>query len=149
MKFIVSGKEYSLINATKKDISFLVNIRKKLIWPFVKKYFLPDEKMLRNRFSNKLNDKIILKSKKRIGTISIENKNEIAYLSALLIEEKYQGKGLGKYLIEYVQKVSKKKDCKLIELDVWENNPAVNFYKKLGFKKISKKSHKIKFQKEL
>ena len=44
-----------------------------------------------------------------------------------------QGKGLGKFLLDYVAKEAKKRNNKALFLNVNKYNPAQHFYKKLGF----------------
>jgi ribosomal protein S18 acetylase RimI-like enzyme len=47
-----------------------------------------------------------------------------------------QGKGVGKILMDSIEKIAKEKGNKLLSLNVNRNNPAINFYEKIGFKKI-------------
>lgn len=44
-----------------------------------------------------------------------------------------QGKGTGRKLIEYIASVTANEGAKTLELNVNRSNPALNFYKKLGF----------------
>lgn len=60
-------------------------------------------------------------------------KNSV-YIAELLVNEKHQGKGLGKKLLE--QELEFLKDeFSTVVIRVWDENlPAINLYKKLGFK---------------
>ena len=65
-----------------------------------------------------------------LGFISIINKE---FIGALFIKREYQGKGIGKELIEFV-----KSHYDVLSLAVYkENKDAVNFYINRGFKSIS------------
>jgi len=44
-----------------------------------------------------------------------------------------QGKGTGKFIISYIVNEIKKQDAKALQLQVKRDNPAQNFYTKLGF----------------
>ena len=60
----------------------------------------------------------------------------ISYMYAMVIEEKYRGKGFGTMLIEESLKDSKAKGLKRMELDsAFHREKAHEFYLKLGFEK--------------
>ena len=60
----------------------------------------------------------------------------ISYMYAMVIEEKYRGKGFGTMLIEESLKDSKAKGLKRMELDsTFHREKAHEFYLKLGFEK--------------
>ena len=60
----------------------------------------------------------------------------ISYMYAMVIEEKYRGKGFGTMLIEESLKDSKAKGLKRMELDsAFHREKAHEFYVKLGFEK--------------
>lgn len=45
-----------------------------------------------------------------------------------------QGKGVGKILMDSIEKIAKEKGNKILALNVNRYNPAINFYEKIGFK---------------
>ncbi len=47
-----------------------------------------------------------------------------------------QGKGIGKILMDSIEKIAKEKGNQQLSLNVNRHNPAINFYEKIGFKKI-------------
>jgi len=60
----------------------------------------------------------------------------ISYMYAMVIDEKYRGKGFGTMLIEESLKDSKAKGLKRMELDsAFHREKAHEFYLKLGFEK--------------
>lgn len=60
--------------------------------------------------------------------------DESLEIERIYIRNKFQGKGLGKYLINKAIKLAIEQSKKMIWLGVWERNDnAIGFYKKLGF----------------
>lgn len=59
--------------------------------------------------------------------------DNILYVSKIYIMPNTQGKGIGKLLIESIEKIAQKNKLSFVELNVNRKNPAMYFYKKLGF----------------
>jgi len=80
-----------------------------------------------------------------IGLVNIElgrwRKNHIGTLG-ISIGRNFRGIGLGKHLMREIIKLAKrelKPRPKIIQLEVFANNkPAINLYKKTGFKQVAK-----------
>ena len=47
-----------------------------------------------------------------------------------------QGKGVGKLLMSTVIQIARERDNTMLSLNVNRDNPAIEFYKKIGFKKV-------------
>ncbi len=57
------------------------------------------------------------------------------YLEDLFVKPELRGEGIGKLLLTYLGKLALERDCGRIEWSVLDwNEPAINFYKKLGAK---------------
>lgn len=55
-------------------------------------------------------------------------------LFAIIVDEKYRGKGVGKRLIEELILLAKTQfNLELLHLEVYEGNPAIRLYERLGF----------------
>jgi GNAT superfamily N-acetyltransferase len=54
------------------------------------------------------------------------------FIHSIVVKENHQRKKLGTKLFQFIENQAKEKGCKTIELNVWENNSAINFYKKMG-----------------
>lgn len=55
-------------------------------------------------------------------------------LFAIIVDQKYQNKGIGSKLMHELIKLAKEKfHLEFIHLEVYEGNPAINLYRKLGF----------------
>jgi ribosomal protein S18 acetylase RimI-like enzyme len=64
-------------------------------------------------------------------------------LQKIYVDTALQGKGLGKFLLEYVAARMKEADCLIIQLDVNRQNNARLFYEKLGFSVTGEKDTDI------
>jgi N-acetylglutamate synthase-like GNAT family acetyltransferase len=60
-----------------------------------------------------------------------ENENKIGQIRYMAVREDYRGKGLGKLIVEFLEKEAKKLGLQKIELQAREN--AVEFYKGQGY----------------
>ncbi|MBL7932997.1 MAG: GNAT family N-acetyltransferase [Bacteroidia bacterium] len=60
-----------------------------------------------------------------------ENENEIGQIRYMAVDNAYQGKGLGKLIVQYLEKKGKEMELQKIELQAREN--AVEFYKASGY----------------
>ena len=64
-------------------------------------------------------------------------KREFCWIENMAVNKKFRKKGIGKKLIQDIEKLCKKRGIKEILLDVFEiNKNAREFYAKLGFKNI-------------
>jgi len=93
--------------------------------------------------------KILLRGSRRIGMFQLSERNNRLAIAGLFLLESYRGKGIAKHLMNYFEEVANSKSYSEIELLVWDDNPAKNFYKKLGYKTDSKKDHKYLMVKSL
>lgn len=50
-----------------------------------------------------------------------------------------QGKGVGKEMINSIAKIARQNEVEILLLDVFRHNPAIQFYEKLGFKKVGER----------
>ena len=68
----------------------------------------------------------------RVGVVRISTDEQALYIRDLQIEEELQGRGIGTATIEWVLQFARDKGFEKLKLRVFENNPAVELYKKLG-----------------
>lgn len=47
-----------------------------------------------------------------------------------------QGKGVGREMIQWIGNIAKQSKVETLLLDVYRHNPAIQFYEKIGFKKV-------------
>lgn len=117
-----------------------------MIFPYVAAYFTPSKEMFDERFVKDYKERMILIcNKKRIGFYQLTPEEDCLNVTGIFLIPEYWGKGIGKYMMQYFEGLG----FKSIRLQVWENNPAHNFYKKIGYSDISKKNHKYQMEKIL
>ncbi len=105
-----------------------------------KNYF---DKHFKERYKNRL---IITSGKRKIGMYEIQEMGNHLFITNILLTESYRNKGIGSYLINKFIKETKKKK---VRIEYWEGNPAGRLYKRLGFKQVEKRDHKIILEKQI
>jgi ribosomal protein S18 acetylase RimI-like enzyme len=88
---------------------------------------------------------MLVKGKKRIGFYQLTPNGKTLEITRIFLTPSYQGKGIGTWYMRYFETLG----YNHLFLEVWDNNPACLFYKKLGYKKIKNKNHKILMEKRL
>lgn len=107
-----------------------------------------DEKKFRESIK-KENTNIIYLDKKRIGFVNVSQKRKVAYLNNIQIIPAFQGKGIGRLIMEFVEKKLRKSDAKKIKLQVFRKKPAVFFYQKLGYLAVNTNKYTVIMEKIL
>jgi ribosomal protein S18 acetylase RimI-like enzyme len=68
-------------------------------------------------------------------------------LFAIIVDEKYRGKGVGTKLMEELLALGKERfKLKFVHLEVYEGNPAIHLYRRMGFKEYGFQKNFIKDQ---
>lgn len=130
----------------KSDYGFVYKVTKQTLVPILAKYVKQSKKVFDEGFDkNYKYMMIILKGKRKIGFYQLKRHKSHLEIIKIFFSPAYHGKGYGKMFMNYFETLGYKK----IKLEVWENNPAVKFYKKLGYRKIGKKNHKIFMEKKI
>ena len=66
-------------------------------------------------------------------------------LFAIIVSAKHRNLGIGKALIEHFEKVAKDEfHIEIMHLEVYENNPAIHLYQRLGYKEYGRHPRFIK-----
>jgi len=127
------------------DYGFVIDLVRKTIFSLVSEYYQVDESIYKERFETDFKERKILEiNKKPIGFYQIKQNDDELEIKGLFLIDEYRNKGIGKYLMEEFEKT---KGIKSLVLKVWDNNKAVGFYKKLGYKVIEEKDHKFLMKK--
>ncbi len=149
-KYNINGYEVHCRTCTISDRNFILTLFRKTIFKYISAYHKPTIKMFDERFySDYKEKKILLRSSRRIGMFQLSERNNRLAVTGLFLSEKYQGKGIAKYLMSYFEDIARTKKYSEIELLVWDNNPAKTFYQKLGYKIDSERNHKYLMIKSL
>lgn len=95
-----------------------------------------NEKTLADQISNGHHFFVLEDNQEAIGFLGVEPnypaQNALRIHKIYLLPEK-QGLGLGKKMIEFAQQKAKEMNCTRLHLNVNRFNPAVDFYKRIGF----------------
>ncbi len=68
-------------------------------------------------------------------------------LLAIIVDEKYRNKGVGTRLLQDLMKLAKERfQLEFLHLEVYDGNPAIHLYKRLGFEQYGFQKHFIKEQ---
>ncbi|MDB5119246.1 MAG: hypothetical protein JWN56_464 [Sphingobacteriales bacterium] len=137
--------------ANKSDILTIHQLANQIWWPTYEPILSKDQIsfMLEKSYSEaaldeQMNDGMTFLLAKRDDTVvafagySIDLNERICKLHKLYILPSEQGKGTGKKLIQHVIELSKKNAAAILELNVNRNNPALGFYKAIGFEIFKK-----------
>jgi N-acetylglutamate synthase-like GNAT family acetyltransferase len=118
------------------------------LWPLIKQLW-PDLKVTRSNIKEfflkdiKKNKYVVAEKKQKIigfGVLSFRGMlyygETVAYIEALIVDEKHRGRGIGKQIVDALIKEAKKKNCKVLEVDSGlQRKGAHKFYEAIGFKK--------------
>ncbi len=102
------------------------------------------ERYGRVRIARKKSYKLVSNDKNGdiLGIIDLLIDNNIAYITNLIVSSKHRRKGVGKDLIQSVEKIAKKNNYTKITFETEENWTAPKFYKKMNYKITGKhKNH--------
>ena len=130
--------------ATKQDIPIINRLAVETWWPTYSNVISHEQIsfMLENMYSE---DALLQQMNEGMEFLLIKDENEpVAFAGHCEEEECYklhkiyllpqtQGKGLGRKIIEHVSDIARQKGFSSLELNVNRNNPAFEFYRKLGF----------------
>ncbi len=129
------------------DYTFVFGLVKETIFPLVSAYFVPSEELFKERFAVDYKERVILTyNSNDIGfyQINLNQKEKMLTVNGIFFCKDYRGKGFGTFFMQEFEKMG----AEWIRLRVWDNNPAVNFYRHLGYKIISMDNHKYLMEKE-
>jgi ribosomal protein S18 acetylase RimI-like enzyme len=131
---------------TKEDYEFAFQLVEESLFPLVAEYYTPDEKVFRDRFEQDYQERIVLTvDEKPIGYYQLRTDGDRLEIKGIFLIKEYRGKGIGQKLMKEFETGGHK----IISLTVWVNNPAVKFYKDLGYKIVGEKDHKYMMEKNL
>ncbi len=128
--------EYTLRNVTDEDFEFLFHLHSLTLGPYVEQIWGWDEDWQRANYAvHQPLDfmQIIQVNGQDVGVLSVEDQDDALMLRLIEIHPDRQGQGLGSQVITALQEQGQFLK-KPVRLRVLTNNPALNLYKRLGFR---------------
>ena len=136
-------------NCHDKDYTFVLNLLKKNMYPsFIKHWGEWNSKSFKDHFKKDI-IKIVEYKKRRIAFYELKFKKDCGYINSIQITPFMQGKGIGTYLINLMEKETKKQGLKKINLKVFNDNPARRLYRRLGYRVIKKEGTSVILEKRI
>mgnify|MGYP003956556651 CR=1 FL=1 len=129
-----SRGSYWLEPASAEDRLWLYQLYEESLRPVIDEAVGWDDEDQRRRFGRSYEAEkfqLITQGSTRAGALYTIAQPENLHLSLLLIHEDFRNRSLGTQIIEDIQK---EQAGGPITLSVFKNNPAVSFYKRLGFR---------------
>ena len=80
--------------------------------------------------------KIVEYKTKRVAYYDLACKDGSAHINNVQVSRLMRNKGLGTFLMDLMEKETKKRGIRRINLKVFKDNPAKRLYLRLGYKKI-------------
>lgn len=123
---------FSLRKATDKDLDLTYKIKKNALHEYLEMLWGWNE-TAQNEFHQKHfkkdNFQIIEQQEEGIGYLEIENREDHIFLANIMILKQFQGKGIGKIILEDLMKHHAEICLEVLKV----NKRAVQFYQNLGF----------------
>ena len=136
---------FSIRKATSNDIALIRELTLQ-VWPQTYAAILSKEQIdymlemmysetsLQKQLSDGCQFIIVLDEKEPVGFASYQEIAPFIFkLHKIYVLASQQGKGTGRFLIEYIISTVKQQRASVLQLQVNRNNAALNFYKKLDF----------------
>ena len=98
----------------------------------IKKLNSPDMIIIVAEENKEISGIAICRIKEVKNNINLKNA-KVLYIDEIGVESNSQRNGIGKLLINKAKKIAKEKSCNRLELNCWQFNSALEFYKKVGF----------------
>lgn len=144
-EFEVNGLKITSRNYIDSDYDFYYKLIKDSLHKYITKFYPWDIKIFDFELIDANRIKVLECKNERIGVISLKEEDEILIIESIFFIQSYQRQGIGKYFMNYFESFG----FAVIGLYVWENNPAVEFYKKLDFKIVKNKDHRYYMEKNI
>ena len=137
-EIVINKHSFILRQAEDSDYTFILNLLKEnMLESFNKHWGFWNEDSFK-KTHRKENIRIIEFNKLNCGYIDFKFKTDCGYLNDIQLSEKIKGQGLGTYLMKLVEKETSDHGLNRICLKVFQDNRAVELYKRLGYKPIFK-----------
>ena len=132
-----------------KDMGWLYQTFKVTMQRFIQETWGWDELLQEHSFHDNLPAKsfTIATLDGDVGALNLREKTDHLWLEMLLVLPEYQGRGIGRQMLEHAQREARKAQ-KPLRLSVLKLNPAHGFYRHMGFEQsaLDQWSYKMQWQ---
>lgn len=143
------GNGITITNCVINDYTFIHDLSKDNMGELVSKFWGKwDSDKFKESFKSE-NIKLIYYKNEKIGFFNLSSENELSYLHSIQLISEFQGKGIGKKVMQHIEKEEKKQNRKKMQLQVFKENRAKNFYEKLNYLIIKDNDTSVVMEKEL
>jgi ribosomal protein S18 acetylase RimI-like enzyme/2'-5' RNA ligase len=128
------------------DRDFIYRLVEEALRPLVSAYFPWDEAQFERNWSQSWHKKVIVLAEDRpVGYIQYDvSPVDSMYIGGLFLAPAARRRGWGEWLLTTMEGAAPGRP---VRLHVWENNPAVRFYTKHGYRVIGAEGHKVLMEK--
>jgi GNAT superfamily N-acetyltransferase len=149
MIILLNKSRFNIRKCKHEDYGFVYRLSKKNMYAlFVRNWGRWEPKRFRDDFDEK-NIMIVEYKKRRIAYYDIKLNADSGHINNIQVARFMQGKGLGTFLMGFLEKESKKHGIKRINLKVFKDNPAKELYLRLGYEPIKDDGPAIILEKRL
>ncbi len=140
-------KDYILKPVVQGDLDWLLNLRKETMTEHLLNsgMSIEEAEFKKRTLYNFEDTQIIIQNDNQIGMIKVKKEKEFYELIQIQISPKYQGKGIGKCVIEDLITEARQKGLP-IYLSVLKTNTAKSLYEALGFEVYDEDDNSIKMK---
>ena len=132
----IKNNTFKIRNCKDDDYRLVYNLLKRNMYSlFVKHWGRWNPNVFRDDYHKK-DIKIVESGARIVAFYDFEFKEKFSYLNNIQIVKSIQGKGLGTFLMDLMEKKIKKNKLKKIRLKVFKDNLARKFYFRIGYKQI-------------
>ncbi|UCH32416.1 MAG: GNAT family N-acetyltransferase [Candidatus Bathyarchaeota archaeon] len=123
----------NLRDKTEEDYDFIYNIlRENMLERYIKHWGGWSDEEFNKGYGRGI-VKIVEQEGEKIGFLHYEILSDHLYILNIQLKSSVQGRGIGTFLMKVLEKETKKNALSKIRLLVFKDNPALKFYKSLGY----------------
>jgi ribosomal protein S18 acetylase RimI-like enzyme len=149
MIFTIDNLEFNMRDCQDEDYSFVLNLLKEnMLSSFIKHWGEWNPESFKKGFK-KENIKIIEHKSAPVACYDIKFQESRSYINNIQVSKSLQGKGLGSFLMNLMEKETKEHNLDKIRLKVFKDTLALNLYIKLGYKQITDEGSSVILEKSL
>ena len=148
MIITIDNLKFQIRDCQDEDYLFVYDLLKEnMLASFIKHWGEWNPESFKKSF-NKKNIKIIEHKSKCVAYYEIKFQESLSYINNIQVSKLMQGKGLGTFLIDLMEKETQKHKLKKIRLKVFKDNLALKFYIKLGYKQVKDEGSSVFLEKK-